>query len=406
MAFSRKWEGLVFIVAIAFIFLVMSVLLYKNLKVDPVADNLKSDETIKVLFVLNDGEGNALATEVFICYPKTNRATVFDVTGNTGAIYESLGRVDRIDAIYREKKIDVYRKEIEKFLDLNIPFSIEITLKDFGLLTDLMDGISVFVPTPIDAFAPDGTRWLLPSGAISLDGDKAKTYIQYILPDETDDDQEGRRRSAFVAFLTSFNASRHIFLDKKNFKAYSSKMKSNIEEEDFYKLIKVISDVQADTITTQSVVGSPRVVDGKTLLFPYQDGQLMKDVVKQRMRMLVTDSDGENRTYNIEVLNGTLKQGLAQRAATTFGGAGYKVVQVGNADRADYEHTVIINHIGSSAVAESLGDFIMCYNVIDEDISLNGDDVAEVDFSIILGKDWDGRYVRGGFGKDEFEEKK
>ena len=204
MSFSKDLKGFVFIGAIVLVLSVTIVLLYRNLKTDPVADNLKKDETVKVLFVLNDGEGNALATEVFICYPKTKRATVFDVTGNTGAIYKSLGRTDRIDAIYKEKKIEVYRSEIETFLDLTIPFTIEITLDDFGLLTDLMGGLDVFVPSPVDIVAPDGSRWMLPSGAISLDGDKVQTYINYMLPEESDDDQESRRRATFVSFLDFF----------------------------------------------------------------------------------------------------------------------------------------------------------------------------------------------------------
>lgn len=401
MAFSKEVKGLIFIGVIIMIFSVTVFLLYLNLKTDPVADNLKKDETVKVLFVLSDDDGNALATEVFICYPKTKRATVFDVTGNTGAIYESLGRTDRIDAIYKEKSIEVYKSEIEKFLDLAIPFTVEITLENFALLTDLLDGLNVFVPTPVDAVSPDGTRWMLPSGAISLDGDKIQTYINYILPEETDDDQESRRRTAFVSFLTAFNENRDVFLNKKNFPVFSSKMKSNIDDDDFYNLIKIVSDIQTDTVTTQAVVGSPRVVDGKTLLFPYMDGQLMKDIVKQRIRMLVSDSTGENRTYNIEILNGTLKHGLAQRASTSLNGAGYKVIKVGNADRNDYEHTVIINHIGNDEAASSLGDFITCYNIINEELRTYEDDVSDVDFSIILGKDWDGRYVRGGFGKDD-----
>ena len=173
-------------------------------------------------------------------------------------------------------------------------------------------------------------------------------------------------------------------------------MKTNIEPEDFYKLLEIISDVQTDTITTQPVVGSPRIVEGKTLLFPYMDGQLMKDIVKQRVRMLVSTNSGENRTYNVEILNGTLKQGLAQRASTSFNSAGYKVVKVGNADRSDYDHTVIINHIGNAEIAKSLGDFIRCTNIVDESVSQDADSTSasNVDFTIILGKDFDGRYVK------------
>ena len=63
-----------------------------------------------------------------------------------------------------------------------------------------------------------------------------------------------------------------------------------------------------------------------------------------------------------------------------------------NADTQDYEKTVIINHIGNEEVAKNLGDFIHCTNIVDED--LNPDTDANVDFTLILGRDFDGRYVR------------
>lgn len=406
MAVSKEWKGFAFIFMIIFIITVMVIVLYKSLKVDPVSDILKGDNTVNVLFVISDDDGNPLATEVFMCYPKTRRATVFDVTGNTAAIYKSLDRVDRIDAVYKEKGMETYCDEVEAFLGLSIPFTLEINLSDFGNLTDLMNGLNVFIPSPVDIVSPEGKRWMLPSGAVSLDGDKVQTYMEYILPDESDDDQEARRRDAFVAFMVSFNSNSAVFLNKKNFRVYSSKMKYNIEEKDFYELIKTISDIQMDTVTTQAVAGLSRIVDGKSLLFPYQDGQLMKDVVKQKARMITSaKGNGSSRTYAIEILNGTAKQGLASNASVVFAPA-YNILQIGNADKVDYEHTVIINHIGNSDEAEALAEFITCYNIIDEDIVLNDEDVSDVDFTIILGKDWDGRYVRGGFGKDVFEESK
>ena len=66
----------------------------------------------------------------------------------------------------------------------------------------------------------------------------------------------------------------------------------------------------------------------------------------------------------------------------------------------DYDHTAIINHIGNGEAVRALGDFIRCYNIIDEDIDLDDDGDEDVDFTLILGADWDGRYVRGGFGKE------
>ena len=70
-----------------------------------------------------------------------------------------------------------------------------------------------------------------------------------------------------------------------------------------------------------------------------------------------------------------------------------------NADSNDYEKTVIIDHIGNKEVAGVVGDFIHCTNIVEEEVNLSqnqmeSDNTADVDFTIILGKDFDGRYVR------------
>jgi hypothetical protein len=49
-------------------------------------------------------------------------------------------------------------------------------------------------------------------------------------------------------------------------------------------------------------------------------------------------------------------------------------------------------------MAKRLGDFIRCTNIIEEEIKPMGEgehaEESLVDFTVILGKDFDGRYVR------------
>ena len=69
------------------------------------------------------------------------------------------------------------------------------------------------------------------------------------------------------------------------------------------------------------------------------------------------------------------------------------------AARNDYDETVIIDHIGNPEVAKIVGDFIHCTNIKDEnELEEVGESSSEanVDFTIILGKDFNGRYVISG----------
>ncbi|MCR5621704.1 MAG: LCP family protein [Treponema sp.] len=406
MSFSREQKNLAFILFIIAIVVMVAVKVSMALIHDPVADKLKKDQVVKVLFVIQGEDGTALCSEVFLYYPDSKKCAVIDIPGNTGAIWRSLGRVDRIDVIYRDRGMDAYRAEIEELLGLELPFSISIGQDEFGRMADYLGGLSVFIPEPVDRSDGDGGRWLLPSGAVTLDGEKLRDYMEFLMDDEDEEDRDARRLSAFGAFLTELKVSRTDVLDKKNFPFYSSCMHGNVDVDGLYELLEVISDFDTNFLTTQSVLGSERLVDGQKLIFPFLNGQLVKDVVKQKLRMLITqDTQDNRRVYVVEVLNGTYQQGLARNASILLENAGYSILRVGNADRMDYEHTAIINHIGNEAAVRTLGDFISCYNIIDEAIDLGSEGDEDVDFTLVLGGDWDGRYVRGGFGKEDAESK-
>ena len=114
-------SGLLFLFVMILIFAVAGVWIALSLRTDPVSENLKSDRVVKTLFVMED-KGKVLFTDVFIYYPVTKRGALINILGNTGAIYRSLNRVDRIDAIYSEKGIEVYKSEVENLIGQQIPF--------------------------------------------------------------------------------------------------------------------------------------------------------------------------------------------------------------------------------------------------------------------------------------------
>ena len=111
-----------------------------------------------------EDKNRVLFTDVFIYYPISQRGALINILENTGAIFSSLGRVDSIDSVYLEKGIDAYKSEIENLVGQTIPFYIILNLTKFGELTDMLGGMKIFVPSPVDVKNEDGLRYLLPSG--------------------------------------------------------------------------------------------------------------------------------------------------------------------------------------------------------------------------------------------------
>ena len=393
---SKSQNSALFLILIFAVFTVSAFVLFFALKTNPVEEVLKNDQLIKILFVLHD-EDRVISTDVILYYPVNSRAAMFDIPGRTGAIYSSLGRVDRIDSVYLEKGISVYKQEIEKLLDTTIPFSIEVSLAEFSQLTDLLGGLRVFIPSPVD-IKTENDYYLLPSGAVTLDGDKIKTYINYREEDETESDIQDRMQNTVLGFLHAINEKSEIVLGNKTFDYFSKLLRIDMDKDGQKRLLSEISNIDSERLAPQTITGSVRDVDGKQLLFPYYDGQLIKDACKQSMSALVASTSMVyDRTYVLEIQNGTTVQGLAKNTSALLQSIGYDVLTTTNADSNDYEKTMIIDHINNPQVASSLGDFIMCDNIIvdevqSEDAGLDAN--LLVDFTIILGKDFDGRYVR------------
>lgn len=390
-------KSLIFLIAIFFIIIVSAIVVVISLKTNPVEEMIKNEEPIKILFVLKDDE-SVLFTDVFVYYPVLSRGALFDIPGNTGAIFSSIDRVDRIDAVFKEKGADTYRYEIEKLLGQPIPFYIVMNVKDFQLITDMLGGLRVFIPYPIDIQSENNQRWLLPSGMVNLDGDKINTYLFYSSAEETSVEVRDRYQSVMTAFLSALNKNYPSMFEKRNFKFYEDFFESNLDKDDLRIMLENVSQVDSERLVFRTVSGSSNVIDGQTLLLPMYDGEIVQDLFKRTVASLATASDTMyDRTYVLEVQNGTTVQGLARNTSIFFQGLGYDVIGSINADSNDYEKTIIVNHIGNDEIAKTLGDLIMCDNIVTEDIlpeSAGMDIESHVDFTIILGKDFDGRYVR------------
>jgi len=396
----RLDRSILFLLIIFTVLLVTGAVLIFSMKTDPLQESLSQDSLLKVLVVI-EHEKMPVSSHILAYYPGSNRAAMFDIPGETGLILKSLGRVDRIDAVFAEKGIRNYKTEIEGITGISVPFYLTATLDNFARLTDLVGGLEVFIPTPVDTVS-GSERVLLPSGAVTLDGDKVISYMTYTDSLDQEGESAARKQRAVLAFFKKLNDNSSKVFSDRIFPVLSSCLESNVPEKSKKDLLAELSRIDAECLVPQRVTGSLREVDGKELLFPFYDGQLLKDIVRQTLGGLASEVAGaQERIYALEILNGTRKQGLARKTSELYQSFGYDVIAVRNADTAEYEETVLIDRIGNDAVSKSIAQVIQCENIQTASLeSFEGEDPASfgteasVDFTIILGKDFDGRYVR------------
>jgi len=87
----------------------------------------------------------------------------------------------------------------------------------------------------------------------------------------------------------------------------------------------------------------------------------------------------------IEVQNGTLTPGLAQRTAEYLRNLGYTVVSFSNADRLDYATSVIVDYSSKTNTVNLLAKH---FSVSSENIRHYTGMQSEVDVRLVLGRDY------------------
>ena len=395
----NEQKGLLFIALILIVILAMSLFFARSLKTNSVEDALERDTLLRTLFVVQNDDGSVLFSNVIVLDTSTEKAALINLPGYTGAIFQSLGRTDKLEAVYNELGMASYRTEVQKLLGISIPYTTMVKLEDFIRLCDMFGGMRVFIPAPIDVVSEEGERWLLPSGAVTLDGDKIAVYLQYRDEDETEETIQDRYQNVMGAFLTGLHdQSFKIFNTANNYKRFAINLNTNLADYEEETLYSEIAQIDTESIIKQTITGSLRNVDGEQLLFPLNNGEFIKEAVKQTTYMLMS-SDGSisNRIYVLEIQNGTKTQGLARRTATLYQNASYDVLSAVNADSNDYAETVIVDHIGNEAVARQVGELIRCTNIKQADEMEDGSSGdSMVDFTVILGRDFNGAYVIPG----------
>ena len=176
-------------------------------------------------------------------------------------------------------------------------------------------------------------------------------------------------------------------------------MDTNIGKRAFESLIKELGSLNVDYIVSKPVHGDKVAVDDQVLLFPHFKGNLVRESVRQTTESLANTEvfSEEELTVALEILNGTEQTGLASRTAQLFANFGYEVARIGNADRVDYDATVVIARSDLS-LAQKLAGLIRCTNVEQEQTTSSevGAEISPeaIDITIILGLDFDGRYCK------------
>jgi anionic cell wall polymer biosynthesis LytR-Cps2A-Psr (LCP) family protein len=387
---KKKLDKSIFLLALILILVsAMVVIGYFYLRPDVLTVTMKKGQPVKILFIFSDKEAVKFM-ELFLYHPVQKKGGVFHIPENLGTKIEDIDRMDKISILYKPGKITQLKKKVEQIVDSDIPFYIDLKIGKISRLIDLLEGIELYIPNPVDT-EYKGKRILLPSGIVFLDGDKVEDYILYEEVNEEDRDRVWRKQKFIQSLLKRIGDSEiNEFLHQdSSFNHFYNEIETNISKRDLLSFIKEMAEFDSEHMYPARVEGKLYLVEDKELLFPHLKGEYLKLNVKQLLETISSNEifDEEELTVTLEILNGTEVNGLAGRTAHLYQGYGYEVVTVGNADNHNYASTIVLDRKGRLDIAEKVAEIIQCERVRTE---IKNTELESTDITIILGRDFDG----------------
>jgi len=390
-------KGSIFLILIILVVAAAVVFFYVQTRTDTIADAIEKEDPLTMAFMVVDDEEELLFTEVFFYHPKTKKGAILDIPRQTGIVIPAKDQYDRISFLFDQKNPQSYLDAVSNMIDTEIPFYFVLTLDQVVKQVDLLEGLDLFHANPLEM--PD-ERIFLPSGSLVLDGAKTRLFVTYKEPGALAIEQTDRWEKFTQSLLKTWGSQREYLLIDRVFSSLRDEMKTNLTVPALKSFITEMGHLDAGRMVFQRVLGVEREVDDKQLLFRHKDGVLLIETVRQTMKSignLEVVSDEELST-SVEILNGTDTAGLASRTGQLFKSFGYDVVEVGNADQGSVEYTVVIDRSGDISRAQRVAGVIKCSRVERGsgamDINEGSIIGQSIDVTIILGKDFDGRYCK------------
>lgn len=172
-------------------------------------------------------------------------------------------------------------------------------------------------------------------------------------------------------------------------------VQTDLSLSDMYTLAKLGREISTENIKNAVIdetMTIPQITpDGAQVLIPSR--ARIREVVNDLFggpapTTIATLSEKEliaQEAAKIEVQNGTLTPGLAQRTAEYLKNLGYSVVSFSNADRSDYATSVVIDYSGKINTVNFL---VKRFSVVPENIRDYRGVQSEVDVRLVLGRDY------------------
>ena len=418
---GRKIVGKVLLIILLIIIVVAGVFIYKvyqngggltGIVTTLVGTDPEKVKSLPDFYCLLLGKSEAMTDTIMVAKysPSTGDAALLSIPRDSfvGSNPNTATASDKINSKYQispQRTIDA----VNDLTGLNLKYYITVDTKALRDLVDAIGGVYFDVPIKMDYDDSSQDLYIhLEPGYQLLDGQKAEWLVRFRHNNngtsysyEYGDNDLGRMRTQrefLMAVAKQTLKLENITKINDILNVIEQEVETNIDFDTMMEYAPALLNINADNIKTDMLPGVAQYCNGVAVYLVDEDEA--KQVVNNLfLTSLGTEETQGNTIANeansneissgatvtedltIEVLNGTGSDSKLDRAIQQLEAQGYTVAKEGNTNVT--EATTIINRTNNSADTES-----SLIALLGTGSSIMGEDNANVDFTIILGRDY------------------
>lgn len=293
---------------------------------------------------------------------------------------------------------------VSAFLGVPVDYYLTVDFKGFIDAVDLIGGIQIDVPEPIDdPDYPDNCYgyepFFIDAGDQLLDGPTALKYARTRATFGGDVDRAKRQQEVLLAVrdrvLRVDQFPSLILQAPQLWRTFQDNVKTNLSFDDALQLAMLIRDVPRENIRTAvldfNYVYNEVTPDGRQVLVPVRNEiRVLRDElfsiplaptpVFEDLKQQMLEEDAR-----VAVFNGTAIFGLAAETQSYLQDLGLNVVEIGNADSSAYAATQIIDY---GAHPNTVQFLIQEMQIPPLNLSSSTFSTDDYDVLVIVGNDW------------------
>lgn len=288
------------------------------------------------------------------------------------------------------------KKTVQYTLGIPIHYYVRINFAGFARIVDELGGITLNVEQHIhdEKFPDENYGYMtvdIPAGVQKMDGTTALQYAR--VRHGSSDFHRARRQQQVLLAIKDKALSLDIPLTRipALLRALDDSLDTDLSLADLETLARLVREIRPEKIRNavidETMTTPTQTPEGWDVLIadPERIRQLVSEIFPDPVpATLATDTPVDRiiaEAAKVEIQNGTLISGLAERTATYLSKQGYQIARFSNADRYDYARTVIIDYTGKPYTVASLADLL---DVAPENIRHENQQM-DVDVRVILG---------------------